>query len=260
MKIDLQGKSALVTGASRGIGRATAFALAEVGADVIVTARSAAELEELADEIRQKGTRAIAIPSDISDFSSLQSLVSRSVAEFGHLDILVNNAGITQGTKFTSMDYELWQKIQRVNVDAAMILMQLTLDGMVSQGWGRVVNIASIAAKSGLRYSAAYNASKHALLGLTRSVALDFATKSVTVNAVCPGWVHTEMVEQTVNNIIEKTGRSKEEAIASLVKDVPLGRMVSSEEVAALVVFLCSHQAAAITGQGMNIDGGTVMS
>jgi NAD(P)-dependent dehydrogenase (short-subunit alcohol dehydrogenase family) len=260
MKIDLQGKSALVTGASRGIGRATALALAEVGADVIVTARSAAELEELADEIRQKGTRAIAIPSDISDFSSLQSLVSRSVAEFGHLDILVNNAGITQGTKFTSMDYELWQKIQRVNVDAAMILMQLTLDGMVSQGWGRVVNIASIAAKSGLRYSAAYNASKHALLGLTRSVALDFATKSVTVNAVCPGWVHTEMVEQTVNNIIEKTGRSKEEAIASLVKDVPLGRMVSSEEVAALVVFLCSHQAAAITGQGMNIDGGTVMS
>ncbi|MEY4531336.1 MAG: hypothetical protein RLZZ156_2057 [Deinococcota bacterium] len=260
MKIDLQGKSALVTGASRGIGRATALALAEVGADVIVTARSAAELEVLADEIRQKGTRAIAIPSDISDFSSLQSLVSRSVAEFGHLDILVNNAGITQGTKFTSMDYELWQKIQRVNVDAAMILMQLTLDGMVSQGWGRVVNIASIAAKSGLRYSAAYNASKHALLGLTRSVALDFATKFVTVNAVCPGWVHTEMVEQTVNNIIEKTGRSKEEAIASLVKDVPLGRMVSSEEVAALVVFLCSHQAAAITGQGMNIDGGTVMS
>ncbi len=260
MKIDLQGKSALITGASRGIGRATALALAEVGADVIVTARSAAELETLADEIRQKGTRAIAIASDISDFSSLGTLVSRGIAEFGQLDILVNNAGITQGTKFTSMDYELWQKIQRINVDAAMKLMQLTLDGMVSQGWGRVVNIASIAAKSGLRYSAAYNASKHALLGLTRSVALDYATKAVTVNAVCPGWVHTEMVEQTVTNIMEKTNRSREEAIASLVKDVPLGRMVSSEEVAALVVFLCSYQAAAITGQGINIDGGTVMS
>ena len=123
-----------------------------------------------------------------------------------------------------------------------------------------VINIASIAAKSGLRYSAAYNASKHALLGLTRSVALDYATKFVTINAVCPGWVHTEMVEQTLDNIIEKTGRSRQEALASLVKDVPLGRMVSSQEVAALVVFLCSHQAAAITGQGINIDGGTVMS
>ncbi len=260
MNIKLKGKSALVTGASRGIGRATALALAAVGVDVIVTARGAAELEVLVAEIQQLGAKAIAIPADIADFSSLTNMVSRSIAEFGHLDILVNNAGITEGTKFTSMDYELWQKIQRINVDAAMKLMQLTLDGMVSQGWGRVVNIASIAAKSGLRYSAAYNASKHAMLGLTRSVALDYATKNITVNAVCPGWVHTEMVEQTVTNIMAKTGRSREEAIQSLVKDVPLGRMVSSEEVAALVVFLCSYQAAAITGQGINIDGGTVMS
>jgi NAD(P)-dependent dehydrogenase (short-subunit alcohol dehydrogenase family) len=260
MNINLKGKSALVTGASRGIGRATTLALAAVGADLIVTARGATELEVLVAEIQQLGSKAIAIPTDISDFSSLTNMVSRSIAEFGHLDILVNNAGITEGTKFTSMDYELWQKIQRINVDAAMKLMQLSLDGMVSQGWGRVVNIASIAAKAGLRYSAAYNASKHALLGLTRSVALDYATKNITINAVCPGWVHTEMVEQTVTNIMAKTNRSRADAIQSLVKDVPLGRMVSSEEVAALVVFLCSHQAAAITGQGINIDGGTVMS
>ncbi len=260
MKIDLSGKSALVTGASRGIGRATALALAQVGANLVVTARNAGELERLVEEIKALGARAVAVPSDISDFSSLGMIISSAVAEFGQLDILVNNAGITQGTKFSSMDYELWQKIQRINVDAAMRLMQLSLDGMVSQGWGRVVNIASIAAKSGLRYSAAYNASKHALLGLTRSLALDYATKNVTVNAVCPGWVHTEMVEQTVGNIMQKTGRSREEAISSLVKDVPLGRMVTPEEVAALVVFLCSHQAAAITGQGINIDGGAVMS
>lgn len=260
MQINLAGKSALVTGASRGIGRATALALAAVGANVIVTARSTAELETLVDEIKAIGTRAIAVPCDILDFSSLEKMISRGVAEFGHLDILVNNAGITQGVKFSDMDYETWQKIQRINVDAAMRLMQLTLDGMVSQGWGRVVNIASIAAKSGLRYSAAYNASKHALLGLTRSVALDYATKFITVNAVCPGWVHTEMVEQTVANIVQKTGRSRAEAVASLVKDVPLGRMISSQEVAALVVFLCSSHAAAITGQGINIDGGTVMS
>ncbi|MFN3266257.1 MAG: SDR family NAD(P)-dependent oxidoreductase [Deinococcales bacterium] len=260
MNINLSGKSALVTGASRGIGRAAALALAQVGADIIVTARSASELESLVQEIQTLGKRAIALPCDLSDFANLAGVVSRGMAEFGHLDILVNNAGITEGVKFTHMDYELWQKIQRINVDAAMKLMQLTIDGMVSQGWGRIVNIASIAAKAGLRYSAAYNASKHALLGLTRSVALDYANKHVTVNAVCPGWVHTEMLEQTLQNIEQKTGKSRAEAIASLVKDVPLGRVISSEEVAALVVFLCSEQAAAITGQGINIDGGTVMS
>ncbi len=260
MQIDLTGKSALITGASRGIGRATALALADVGADIIVTARSQTELEALVAEITTKGKKAIAVPADIADFSSLNTLISRATAEFGHVDILINNAGITQGIKFTDMDEALWQKIQRVNVESAMKLMQLTIDGMVSQGWGRIINIASIAAKAGLRYSAAYNASKHAMLGLTRSVALDYASKNITVNAICPGWVHTEMVEQTIQNIIEKTGRTREEATKSLIKDVPLGRMVASEEVAALAVFLCSNHAAAITGQGINIDGGTVLS
>jgi 3-hydroxybutyrate dehydrogenase len=260
MKIDLTGKSALVTGASRGIGRAVALALAEVGADIVVTARSTSDLEVLEADIKATGGNALAVPCDLSDFKSLQALVSRGVAEFGHLDILVNNAGITQGVKFTDMSFELWQQVQRVNVDSAMRLMQLTVDGMVAQGWGRIVNIASIAAKAGLRYSAAYNASKHALLGLTRSVALDYAAKNVTVNCVCPGWVQTEMVEQTVTNIQEKTGRSREEAIKSLVKDVPMGRMITPEEVAALTVFLCSRQAGGITGQGLNIDGGTVLN
>jgi 3-hydroxybutyrate dehydrogenase len=260
MKIQLNGKSALVTGASRGIGRAVALALAEVGAEVVVTARNANDLESLVTEIKAMGGNALAVTCDLSDLNSLNALVSRTVAEFGHLDILVNNAGITQGVKFTEMSLELWQQVQRVNVDSAMRLMQLTVDGMVAQGWGRVVNIASIAAKAGLRYSAAYNASKHALLGLTRSVALDYAAKNVTVNCVCPGWVQTEMVEQTLENIQQKTGRSREDAIKSLVKDVPMGRMISVEEVAALTVFLCSRQAGGITGQGLNIDGGTVLS
>jgi 3-hydroxybutyrate dehydrogenase len=260
MQIELKGKSALVTGASRGIGRAVALALAQTGAQVVVTARSAPDLETLVTEIQARGGKALSVPCDLSDSTALQALVSRSVAAFGHLDILVNNAGITQGVKFTEMPFELWERVQRVNVDSAMRLMQLTLDGMVAQGWGRVVNIASIAAKAGLRYSAAYNASKHALLGLTRSVALDYATKGVTVNCVCPGWVQTEMVEQTLENIQQKTGRSRQEAISSLVKDVPMGRLISPEEVAALTVFLCSRQAAGITGQGLNIDGGTVLN
>jgi 3-hydroxybutyrate dehydrogenase len=259
MKIDLTGKTALVTGASRGIGRAIALELAGSGANVIVTARSTTELEQLQLELQNLGVKALAMPCDVLGDASLKELISRATA-FGGVDILVNNAGITQGVKFVDTSLELWQKIQRINVDAAMRLMQLTLEPMAQKKWGRVINIASIAAKHGLRYSAAYNASKHALLGLTRSVALDYAKTGVTVNAVCPGWVSTEMVEQTVQNIMQKTGRSREEAVSSLVKDVPMARMVTPEEVAALVVFLASNQAAAITGQGLNIDGGTVMS
>ncbi len=259
MKIDLIGKTALVTGASRGIGRAIALELARAGANVIVSARSVSELGRLKLELQNLGVRALAVPCDVLDDASLKDLESRA-SEFGGVDILVNNAGITQGIKFVDTSLELWTKIQRINVDAAMRLMQFTLEGMASKKWGRVINIASIAAKHGLRYSAAYNASKHALLGLTRSVALDYAKTGVTINAVCPGWVSTEMVEQTVQNIMQKTGRSREDAVASLVKDVPMGRMVTPEEVAALVVFLASSQAAAITGQGLNIDGGTVMS
>lgn len=259
MKIDLTGKTALVTGASRGIGRAISLELAHSGSNVIVSARSVTELEQLQLELQQLGVKALAVPCDVLDDNSLKELEARA-SEFGGVDILVNNAGITQGVKFVDTSLELWTKIQRINVDAAMRLMQLTLEDMAQKKWGRVINIASIAAKHGLRYSAAYNASKHALLGLTRSVALDYAKTGVTVNAVCPGWVSTEMVEQTVQNIMQKTGRSREDAIASLVKDVPMGRMVTPEEVAYLVVFLASNQAAAITGQGLNIDGGTVMS
>jgi NAD(P)-dependent dehydrogenase (short-subunit alcohol dehydrogenase family) len=259
MNIDLSNKTALVTGASRGIGRAIALELARSGANVIVTARSTKDLEHLELELQNLGVKALAVPCDVLDFASLENLMTRATA-FGGVDILVNNAGITQGIKFTDTSLELWQKIQRINVDAAMRLMQLTLEAMAHKKWGRIINIASIAAKHGLRYSAAYNASKHALLGLTRSVALDYAKTGVTINAVCPGWVSTEMVEETVQNIVHKTGRSREEAVASLVKDVPMGRMVTPEEVAALVVFLASNQAGAITGQGLNIDGGAVMS
>jgi NAD(P)-dependent dehydrogenase (short-subunit alcohol dehydrogenase family) len=260
MDIRLDQKTAFITGASRGIGRAIALEFARSGANVTLASRSLQDLETLAAEIRALGQKAVTIPCDLNEPSSLDAAVAQAQSELGPIDILVNNAGITQGVKFTQMTPELWQRIMTINVESAMRLMQLTLDPMAARGWGRVINIASIAAKSGLRYSAAYNASKHALLGITRSVALDYAQKGVTVNAVCPGWVLTEMAEQTVQNIVEKTGRSRDEAIHSLVKDVPLARMIEPLEVAALATFLASDFASAITGQGYNIDGGTVLN
>jgi NAD(P)-dependent dehydrogenase (short-subunit alcohol dehydrogenase family) len=260
MDIRLDQKTAFITGASRGIGRAIALEFARSGANVIITARSVNDLETLASEIRALGQKALVIACDLNAPSSLDAAVAQAQSKFGPIDILVNNAGITQGVKFTQMTPELWQRIMTINVESAMRLMQLTLDPMAAKGWGRIINIASIAAKSGLRYSAAYNASKHALLGITRSVALDYAQKGVTVNAVCPGWVLTEMAEETVQNIQEKTGRSRDEAIHSLVKDVPLARMIEPLEVAALATFLASDFAGAITGQGYNIDGGTVLN
>jgi NAD(P)-dependent dehydrogenase (short-subunit alcohol dehydrogenase family) len=260
MDIRLDHKNAFITGASRGIGRAIALEFARSGANVILASRSVNDLEILAAEIRALGQKALAIPCDLNEPSSLDAAVARAQAELGPIDVLVNNAGITQGVKFTQMPPELWARIMMINVESAVRLMQLTLDPMAARGWGRVINVASIAAKTGLRYSAAYNASKHALLGVTRSVALDYATKGVTVNAICPGWVLTEMAEQTVQNIVQKTGRSRDEAIQSLVKDVPMGRMIEPLEVAALATFLASDHARGITGQGYNIDGGTVLS
>ena len=260
MDIRLDQKTAFITGASRGIGRAIALEFARSGANVIITARSQNDLETLAAEIRAFGQEAIAIPCDLNEVSSLDAAVAQAQSELGPIDILVNNAGITQGVKFTQMTPELWQRIMTINVESAVRLMQLTLDSMSARGWGRIINVASIAAKAGLRYSAAYNASKHALLGVTRSVALDYAQKGVTVNAICPGWVLTEMAEETVQNIQEKTGRSREEAIHSLVKDVPMARMIEPLEVAALATFLASDHARGITGQGYNIDGGTVQN
>ena len=260
MDIRLDQKTAFITGASRGIGRAIALEFARSGANVIVSARSQNDLETLAAEIRAFGRQALAITCDLNEPSSLNAAVMRAQSELGPIDILVNNAGITQGVKFTQMTPELWHRIMTVNVESAVRLMQLTLDSMSARGWGRIINVASIAAKAGLRYSAAYNASKHALLGVTRSVALDYAQKGVTVNAICPGWVLTEMAEETVQNISQKTGRSREEAIHSLVKDVPMARMIEPLEVAALATFLASDHAKGITGQGYNIDGGTVQN
>jgi NAD(P)-dependent dehydrogenase (short-subunit alcohol dehydrogenase family) len=260
MNIRLYGKTVLVTGASRGIGRAMALAFAQAGAQVALLARNRAALEAVQAEIGAAGGHAIVVVADVLDLSAMAGAIATTTIELGPVDILVNNAGVAKSVKFGAMDERFWSEVMRINLDSVMLLTQLVIDDMAKRGFGRIINVASIAAKAGLRYSAAYNASKHGLLGLTRSLALDYAKNGVTVNAICPGWVRTEMLEQAIENIITKTGRSQQEAQDSLLKDVPQGRPVEAEEVAALAVFLASDYARAITGQGLNIDGGSVMS
>lgn len=255
----LHGRVAVVTGGSRGIGRACALALAEAGADVAVTARSVDQLAEVAEAAESFGRRALAVPCDVRDPTAIAAAIAQVETALGAVDILVNNAGITAGTKFTEMDAEQWAQILAVNLDAAMHFCQRTIGGMAARRWGRVVNIASLAARTGLRYSAAYNASKHGLLGLSRSLAIEYARTGVTVNTVCPGWVATEMAENAIAAIVARTGRTPEQALAELLAPVPQGRLIEPEEVAAAVVFLTSDAARGITGQALNVDGGTLM-
>jgi NAD(P)-dependent dehydrogenase (short-subunit alcohol dehydrogenase family) len=256
---ELSGRVALVTGASRGIGRACAVALAEAGADVGLTARNSEQLAEVAAAVQALGRRALVAPCDMADRAALDGVVGQVTAGLGPIDILVNNAGITEGIKFTDMSEESWDRVLTINLDAVMRLCQLTVGGMAKRRWGRIITIASLAARTGLRYSAAYTASKHGVLGLTRSLALDYARQGVTINAICPGWVATDMVKDAVENIVARTGRTPEQALAELLAPVPQGRLIEAEEVAAAMRFLVSEGARGITGQSINVDGGTLM-
>jgi NAD(P)-dependent dehydrogenase (short-subunit alcohol dehydrogenase family) len=251
-----------VTGGGRGIGRAVALAFAREGARIFVVARTASEVEQAAAEIRAEcGDRSAAhTVCDVSDPQSVARAFEGAVEFFGRSpDILVNNAGIAESTKFAETTDEFWQHHLGVNLSGTFYCMRAALPSMVGRGWGRIVNIASIAGKTGAPYIAAYSASKHGVLGLTRSVALEVASKGVTVNAVCPGYVDTDMTTRALENIEAKTGRKREEALDHLKRMSPQNRLVTSEEVAALALLLASEDGRGINGQAINVDGGTVL-
>jgi NAD(P)-dependent dehydrogenase (short-subunit alcohol dehydrogenase family) len=174
-------------------------------------------------------------------------------------DILVNNAGIAESAPITKTDDALWQKHLAINLSGSFYCTRAALPAMVDRGWGRIINIASIAGKTGAPYIAAYSASKHGMLGLTRSTALEVAAKGITANAICPGYVDTEMTTRGVENITKKTGRSADEAMAAIRKMSPQNRLVTAEEVAALALLLASEEGFAINGQAINVDGGSVL-
>jgi len=259
----LADRTAFVTGGGRGIGRAVALAFAREGARVFVVARTANEVEKVADEIRaERGAGAAAhAVCDVADPRSVERAfaAAREFYRADGPDILVSNAGIAESSKFAETSDEFWQRHIAVNLSGTFYCMRAALPSMVARGWGRVVNVASIAGKTGAPYIAAYSASKHGVLGLTRSAALEVASKGVTVNAVCPGYVDTQMTTRAVENIEVKTGRSASDSLEAIRRMSPQNRLVTPEEVAALALLLASDEGRGITGQAINVDGGTVL-
>ena len=257
----LQNRIALITGGGRGIGRAIALAFAREGARVAVAARSLDQVEQVAREIaNQFSTKALPVVCDVSDVASVEKLFHSLTESFGRgPDILVNNAGIAESAPITKTDDELWHRILAINLSGTFYCTRAALPQMVEHGWGRIINMASIAGKTGAPYIAAYSASKHGVLGLTRSAALEVAAKGITVNAICPGYVDTEMTTRGIENITKKTRLSADEAMESIKKMSPQNRIIDPEEVAALALLLASEEGRGINGQAINVDGGSVL-
>jgi len=256
----LSNRIALITGGGRGIGRAIALAFAREGASVAVAARTAEQVEHVAQEIETKGIRALALVCDVSDRASVEKLFVDARAGFGRdPDILVNNAGMAESAPLLKTDDELWHRLLAVNLSGTFYCTRAALPAMLANGWGRIINVASIAGKTGAPYIAAYAASKHGVLGLTRSLALELASKGITANAICPGYVDTDMTTRGIENITKKTGRPAEEALDAIKKMSPQNRLVTSDEVAAVALLLASEEGRGINGQAINVDGGTVL-
>ncbi len=256
----LSGKVAFVTGGGRGIGRASALELARRGAAVAVAARTRGEVDGVAAELASLGARSLAITADVTSEESVRAAVAQVEKSLGAIDVLVNGAGIAPSAPFEKTDAELWRQVFAVNLDGTFFAMRACVPAMAKRGWGRVVNLASVAGKIGFPYVSAYCASKHAVIGLTRTVALEVAKKGVTVNAVCPGYVDTRLTRDAVALIQKKTGKSEADARSHLEQASPQGRMVSEDEVARLVVFLAEPGQLGINGQAINLDGGGVTS
>jgi NAD(P)-dependent dehydrogenase (short-subunit alcohol dehydrogenase family) len=242
-------KTAAVTGASRGIGRAVAVKLAREGFEVTAVARDAAALSALAKEVPGVKT----LEADLSDAAA----VAKVAEAVKNVDVLVNNAGIAMSAPIHKTSDADYARVMAINVTAPFMLCRAALPAMAQRGGGRVINIASTAALKGFKYTSVYCASKHALLGLTRALALEWAHKNITVNAVCPGWTDTDMFARSAQTVAKTTGRSEAESRDALAKMIPSGRPTKPDEVAELVWFLATSPAAlAVTGSAYSMDGG----
>lgn len=258
--MSLAGKVAIVTGGSRGIGASIAQRLARAGASVAVCSRHPDDLAGVVSDLEALGVRALATRCDVADEASVEAMVATVTEELGQTDVLVNNAGVAGSAPLVKTTLDEWNRHIAINATGPFLVTRAVLPGMIERGWGRVINIASVAGRSGARYIAAYSASKHAVLGLTRSVAAEVGTKGVTVNAVCPGFVDTPMTRASIANIVAKTGRSEEEALADMLGTLDQARLVDPEEVAHVTLSLCDEDARSVNGQAVVIDGGSLLS
>lgn len=250
---------AVVTGGGRGIGAAIAEALASMGASVSLIGRNADVLKSTADRIiKEQGVRATTASADVADETAVRRALATVTDALGAPTILVNNAGVALSAPFLKSDAAFWRKVLDVDLMGAVYCTQAVLPAMVESKWGRIINIASTAGVAGAAYITTYCAAKHAMIGLTRALAIEMARTGVTVNAVCPSYTDTDMTAQNVANITKKTGRSREETIASLVAHNPQGRLIQPSEVADAVVWLCGDRAASVTGQSVVIAGGEI--
>jgi len=250
----LAGKHVLVTGGSRGIGAAIARELRTHGASVTITGRDEKRLAHAATEIG-----AAYVVAEVSEQQQVAKAIAAAQKGSGRVDILVNNAGEAISASFLKTDAELWRKMLAVNLDGTFFFTQAALPAMLEAGWGRIVNVASTAGLTGYAYVSAYCAAKHGVVGLTRALAIEVATKGVTVNAVCPGYTDTEMVRSSAEKIADKTGKSREIVIAELTSRNPQKRLVLPEEAANAVAWLCLPGSEAINGQCIAVAGGEIM-
>ncbi len=254
----LAGKTALITGAGRGIGREIALRFAREGAAVVLLARTAAELDAVAAEVQAQGGRALALPADVTSEASVGGAVSEAVESLGPIDVLVTSAGVYSVARFLDQSLADWKRIFDVNVHGTFIATQAVLPGMLERHNGRIIAIASTAGKWGTRYQSAYNASKHAVLGLTKCLALETAEAGVRVNAICPAFIDSPMVEQQLPNLARILGSDVDAARGALLGRIPIGRLIRLDEIPPLAVYLASDESEGMTGQAITLDGGMI--
>lgn len=246
---------AVITGGGSGIGLAIAKRMDAAGIKTSIIGRHMERLQEVAATLKHAHPYQL----DISQYGNVLSVTALIEAERGPVDILVNNAGSAQTAPFDKMPQEMWKHMLDINLNGTFYMTQALLMGMKQRGAGRIINIASTAGMKGYAYTSAYCAAKHGVIGMTKSLALELAKTDITVNAICPGFTDTDIVGNALDNITEKTGRSRADALAELVKHNPQGRLIDPDEVAAQVMWLCADEARSITGQALAVAGGEIM-
>src|SRR5262247_4000065 len=257
--MELAGQVAIVTGAGRGIGRATALELASLGADIVVAELDRANAERTATEVQALGRRASVVPTDVTSRADLTTMVEATRAAFGRIDILINNAGIYRAALPVDITEEHWDAVMNVNAKAVFFASQAVLPTMIAQKRGAIISLASMAGKIGSRNNLPYNASKAAVISITKSLALAHAADGIRVNCVCPGFVETDMWTSVAREQGKLMGLTAEEFTRQRASQVPLGRMERPEDVAHVIGFLVSSKSGYMTGQALSVDGGLVM-